>query len=64
MKLEIKTADDLKAEAEARDQEARNAEARAYLADTDWYVVRQAETGEVIPEDISLARAKAREAVR
>jgi len=32
----------------------------AYLAATDWYVVRFAETGISIPSDISAARAGAR----
>lgn len=40
-----------------------NAEARAYLASTDWYAVRFAETGVVIPADIAAARQSAREAV-
>ena len=34
-----------------------------YLAETDWYVVRFAETGEPIPEDILAARAAAREKI-
>lgn len=40
-----------------------NAEARAYLASTDWYVVRFSETGEPIPEDVKQKRAEARAAV-
>lgn len=40
-----------------------NAEALAYLAKTDWYVVRKAETGEDIPADIIAGRQKARAAV-
>lgn len=35
-------------------------EALAYLASTDWYVVRFSETGEPIPEEIKQARADAR----
>ena len=31
-------------------QESANSEARAYLAATDWYVIRQQETGEPVPE--------------
>ena len=34
--------------------------AKKYLADTDWYVTRYAETGTAIPEDIATARAQAR----
>ena len=36
------------------------AEARAYLASTDWYVVRRSETGEPIPRDVMEKRAAAR----
>jgi hypothetical protein len=35
--------------------------ARAYLAETDWYVTRAAETGKPIPDDIKAARKVARE---
>ena len=48
----IKTPEQLQAEV--------NAEAKVYLASTDWYVVRQSETGVVIPADILQARAEAR----
>ena len=34
--------------------------AKKYLADTDWYATRYAETGTAIPEDIAAARAQAR----
>ena len=36
------------------------AEALAYLASTDWYVTRKAETGVEIPEEVSIKRAEAR----
>ena len=36
------------------------AEALAYLASTDWYVTRKAETGVDIPEEVSKLRAEAR----
>ena len=36
------------------------AEALAYLASTDWYVTRKAETGVEIPEEVSKLRAEAR----
>lgn len=36
------------------------AEARAYLIETDWYVVRFAETGVAIPEEVLAKRAAAR----
>lgn len=41
-------------------QQQANAEARAYLASTDWYVIRLQETGEPVPEDILAERAAAR----
>ena len=41
-------------------QEVINTEALAYLASTDWYVIRLQETGVVIPQDILDARASAR----
>lgn len=41
-------------------QIAFNEEARAYLDSTDWYVVRFAETGTPIPQDILDARQAAR----
>lgn len=40
-----------------------NAEARAYLASSDWYVTRFAETGIAVPEDIAAARQSARESI-
>ena len=49
------TAEELQAQA--------NAEARAYLASTDWYIVRKAETGTEIPADILEKRQTARDAV-
>ena len=36
------------------------AQARATLAATDWLVIRAAETGKPVPEDIRTARAEAR----
>ena len=41
----------------------KQAEARAYLNSTDWYVARKAETGAEIPADIAKARQEAREAL-
>ncbi len=40
-----------------------NAEARQYLLDTDWYVIRMQETGEPIPAGVSEARAAARQRI-
>ena len=44
-------------------QSQKNAEARAYLLSTDWYVVRFSETGVAIPAEIIEARKLAREVV-
>ncbi len=45
------------------DQAAINAEARAYLARTDWYQIRYQETGKAIPDGILAERQAARERV-
>ena len=48
---------------EELDQQAistTNQESLAYLVSTDWYVVRSAETGLPVPQDILDARANAR----
>ena len=34
--------------------------AKQYLRDTDWYVVRHAETGEEVPAEVTKKRAEAR----
>lgn len=44
-------------------QVQKNAEARDYLASTDWYVTRFAETGVAIHDDIKAARQAARDAI-
>ncbi len=44
-------------------QVALNAAARAYLAETDWYVIRFADNGVAMPDDVSAKRAAARQAV-
>lgn len=43
-----------------QEQDRANAEARAYLSSTDWYVIRMQETGEPVPEDVLAKRAAAR----
>jgi hypothetical protein len=35
-----------------------------YLASTDWYVIRALECGVPVPQDVSEARARAREAIQ
>ena len=40
-----------------------NQENLAYLADTDWYVIRKSDSGEPIPAKIKKARAKARSTI-
>jgi len=40
-----------------------NGDSLAYLASTDWLIVRQAETGVVVPADVTQARTDARLAV-
>ena len=41
-------------------QDQINAEALKYLAETDWYVIRQMDSGEAMPEDVKAKRAEAR----
>ena len=41
--------------------EADAAEQVAYLAATDWYITRFAETGTVVPQEVRAARAVARD---
>jgi hypothetical protein len=48
------------AEAKKEEIEARIAELESYLASTDWYAIRESETGIDIPADIKQARADAR----
>lgn len=52
-----------KAEAELMEQEVVNNQAKWYLADTDWYVSREAETGVAMPADVKAKRAEARKAI-
>lgn len=44
-------------------QQQTNTQARAYLASTDWYVIRLQENGTPIPQDILDARQAARDSV-
>lgn len=37
-----------------------NTEAKKYLASTDWYAVREQETGKAMPEDVKKKRAAER----
>lgn len=46
-----------------RIQMETNAEARAYLASTDWYVTRLQEIGTPIPADVLQKRQEARDSV-
>ncbi|TNF60715.1 MAG: hypothetical protein EP307_08110 [Rhodobacteraceae bacterium] len=46
--------------AEDRALARQRAEARGLLARTDWMVIRAAETGRPVPEDMRKARAAAR----
>ena len=46
------------------EQEIINAEAKQYLADTDFYIIRLSETGQAIPEEITQLRAEARAKIK
>tara|TARA_R100001460_G_scaffold31597_1_gene62248 strand:+ start:885 stop:1184 length:300 start_codon:yes stop_codon:yes gene_type:complete len=41
-----------------------NKDARRYLADTDWYITRNTETGAAIPSDITTKRQEARDRIQ
>lgn len=41
-----------------------NNEARKYLKNTDWYVTRQVDTGEPMPDDIKQKRQEARASIQ
>lgn len=51
---------DIEAAKRRRSAEARIAELRAYLKESDWYAVRFADCGEPVPADVKAARAAAR----
>jgi len=63
------TLDEALITAEVTRLEAANAQAelnatnQAYLASTDWYITRHAETGAAVPADVTTARAAARAAI-
>ena len=59
----------IKKKAEIQEQEAAATlktqikQAQDYLSSTDWMVVRQSETGVVVPDEVSLARQEARNTI-
>ncbi len=57
---QMRTPEDKAAEAAACALEVAQAEARAFLASTDWYVARKVETDKPIPADVLEAREAAR----
>ncbi len=48
---------------EEQKQQRKNAEARYYLASTDWYAIRQMDEGTPVPENIKAARTEARKSI-
>lgn len=60
----LKTAEQKAAEAAQAELDRVNAEARKYLADTDWYLVRALETGKPVPADVVAQRDAARAKVK
>ena len=51
------------AEIAANAQAETNATSQAYLASTDWYITRHAETGVEVQADVTTGRAEARAAI-
>ncbi|MFN7003885.1 MAG: hypothetical protein ACK4NW_10715 [Roseinatronobacter sp.] len=60
MTLVIKTPEDLRAEQQAQEHARRRAEALALLESTDWMILRRAETGQPVPDNVTQRRAEAR----
>ena len=60
IKITGKTQADLDAEAAETARTDRNESARAYLRDTDWYVIRNIETGARVPNEVVERRAAER----
>lgn len=56
----VEQADD----AETIKKKERAMEYKAYLASTDWYVMRYVETQKAIPDDVTANRAKARQYIK
>ena len=48
---------------EALTSEQKIIEAKVYLSETDWYVIREADSGKEMPGDIKTKRAEARETI-
>ena len=61
MKIDFSQIVTAEAKKEAEAREAATAAARAYLTETDWYIVRRMETGASVPREIGTARQAARE---
>ena len=51
------------AEIAANAQAELNSTSQSYLASTDWYITRHAETAVAVPADVTTARAAARAAI-
>ena len=62
MSLIIRTREQIDAAREATERARAATEARRYLAETDWMVIRAAETGTPIPAEVAAARMAARKA--
>tara|TARA_Y100000114_G_scaffold142787_1_gene149690 strand:+ start:1739 stop:2074 length:336 start_codon:yes stop_codon:yes gene_type:complete len=48
---------------QALTSEQKIIEAKVYLSETDWYVIREADSGKEMPSDIKTKRAEARETI-
>ena len=56
----VQSAEDKAAREADHARDAERNEARRYLAGTDWYVIRAADTGEPLPDAVRTRRADAR----
>ena len=60
----LKTAEQKQAEKEQAELDRVNAEARRELAETDWYFLRELESGKPMPANIKAKRSAARSRVK
>lgn len=63
MKIDFQQVEKVKT-SDILEKETKSVEAKLYLAETDWYVLRFVETGETVPKAVSEKRADARNDIK
>jgi len=67
LKLTPEQAQELKDYIETQEEHPQgkvNFESMMYLQETDWYLIRKAETGAAVPQEVLIKRQEAREAIQ